>query len=96
MAHHLLSVMSYLRSASLREKDQYTSDFKVLSGCICRSKQPICTSQAYMTRVMCPPAYGRDRTGGDVTASFNVCSAVSLALESGAKPEDWYLQCIFL
>lgn len=76
-------VVSYRRSASVSDIDQYLICSTVLFGCSCRRTYPACSSQASVSSVRWPVGLGSARTGGDNKAFFSGCI-------------DWLLDWLFL
>lgn len=53
---------------------------------------PTYTSQDFVSRAMCSPGYGSDRTGGDTSTSFSAGCAVSSSFPGGAELDGRSMQ----
>lgn len=79
IASHSRCIVSYLKSESVNDLDQYPAGFAFYSGCCYSIGQPIWTLHASVLRDMCSLLSGNARTKGNINASLNMFIELSFS-----------------
>lgn len=67
---YLRCAVSYRCSVLVREREQYSIDLVVLSGCSCRRAEPTRMLYASVSNAKCAPKYSNVNTGGVMGAAL--------------------------